>query len=134
MKIEKQFEILKKDNDRHLVFGWASIAKDKNGEMLVDYQGDMIEPEELEKAAYNYVLKYRNTGEGHNPELREKGKLVESMVFTKEKQESLGIPEGLLPEGWYVGFYIQDETTWERVKKGNYLMFSIEGTGKREEA
>lgn len=127
----KKFTITKKDSEKRLVFGWASVAKDKNGESLVDYQGDIIEPDELERAAYNFVLKYRATGEDHDPKLRKKGQLVESIVFTKEKQQTLGIPEGIIPEGWYVGFYIDDDDTWERIKQGNYLMFSIEGTGDR---
>lgn len=131
MEIKKNFEILKKDEDAQLVFGWASVAKTKDGKTLVDYQGDIIEPEELEKAAYNFVLNFRNTGEDHDPALRKKGRLVESIVLTKEKQRALGIPEGLVPEGWFIGFHIEDKETWNRVKKGNYLMFSIEGSGER---
>ena len=131
MEIKKNFEIIHKNEDRRQVFGWANVAKDEHGNYLVDYQQDVIEPEELEKAAYNFVLNYRDSGEGHNPELRKKGKLIESIVFTKEKQEALGIPPGTVPEGWYVGFYIEDESTWQKLKKGKYLMFSIEGTGER---
>ncbi len=131
MEIKKNFEIVKKDEESHLVFGWASVAKTKDGRTLIDYQGDMIEPEELEKAAYNFVLNFRNTGEEHNPNLRKKGRLVESIVFTKEKQKALGIPEGLVHEGWFIGFHIEDPNTWDKVKKGNYMMFSIEGSGER---
>ena len=129
--MKKQFKITKKDEDKHLVFGWASISETKTGEQLVDYQDDVIDPEELEKAAYNFVLKYRDTGEDHNPNLRKKGKLVESIVFTKDKQQALGIPPGIVPVGWYVGFKIEDEATWDKVKKGQFMMFSIEGSGER---
>lgn len=128
---KSKFEILKKDDDQHLVFGWASVAKTKDGQVITDYQGDIIEPEELEKAAYDFVLNSRLTGEGHDPSLREKGRLVESIVMTKEKQQALGIPENTVPEGWFVGFHIDDADTWNKIKKGNYLMFSIEGQGER---
>lgn len=131
MDIKKIFEIVRKDEDQQLVFGWASIAKTADGQTLVDYQGDVIDPEELEKSAYDFVLNSRATGEEHNPDKRGKGRMIESMVFTKEKQRALGIPEGILPEGWYVGFHIDDPDTWDKVKKGSYLMFSIEGTGER---
>jgi hypothetical protein len=32
-----------------------------------------------------------------------------------------------------VGFKIDDEATWEEVKKGTYRMFSIQGIAIREE-
>ena len=65
----------------------------------------------------------------------EKGKavLVESVVFTKEKMEAIGIPEGTLPVGWWIGFKVLDKDVWEKVKNGEYPMFSIEGTAKRIE-
>lgn len=55
------------------------------------------------------------------------------MVFTKEKQIALGIPEGTLPEGWFVGFQVTDTDTWDKIKNGEYIDFSIEGTAMREE-
>ena len=59
--------------------------------------------------------------------------LVESVVFTKEKAEAMGIPEGILPTGWWIGFKVLDEDVWEKVKDGTYSMFSIEGTAERVE-
>ncbi len=32
------------------------------------------------------MLKFRDIGERHNPALRKKGKMIESIVFTKEKR------------------------------------------------
>lgn len=127
-----EFEIKKTDPDKQLVFGWASISKDIKGDLLEDYQGDIIEPDELEKAAYNFVLNFGDTGERHDPEMRKKGKLVASLVFTDDVKKALGIPEETLPTGWFVGFHIEDSDTWEKVKKGEYKMFSIEGRGTRE--
>lgn len=128
----KEFSIYKTDDDKRLVFGWASIAITVDGEQLEDRQKDMIDPEDLEEAAYEYVLNFRDTGEEHIPTMRKKGKLVESCVFTVEKQRAMGIPEGTLPVGWWIGFHIDDDDAWERVKNGTYKMFSIEGRAVRE--
>lgn len=129
---QKSFRILKADDDQHLVFGWASVAITVTGEELEDRQHDIIDPEDLAEAAYEYVLNFRDTGEEHLPGYRKKGKLVESCVFTKEKQRAMGIPEGIVPEAWWIGFKIDDEDTWQRVKDGTYKMFSIEGKAQRE--
>lgn len=123
--------VYKTDDDKRLVFGWASVAVTAEGEQLEDRQHDIIDPEELERAAYEYVLNFRDTGEEHVESLRKKGRLVESCVLTREKQALMGIPEGVLPEGWWIGFKIDDDEAWEKVKNGTYRAFSIEGTAER---
>ena len=96
-----------------------------------DLQHDIIEPEELEQAAYKFVDLYREGGEMH---IRGGvARLIESAVFTKEKMEAMGIPEGTLPTGWWIGFQVTDADVWEKVKDGTYSMFSIEGEAKRVE-
>lgn len=128
---ENNYSIMKTDDDKRLVFGWASVSITVDGEQLEDRQQDLIDPEDLEEAAYEYVLNFRDTGERHNPNLRKKGKLVESCVFTAEKQKAMGLPEGILPVGWWIGFKIEDDEAWEKVKNGTYKMFSIEGKANR---
>ena len=59
------------------------------------------------------------------------GRLIESMVFTKEKQEALGINLGKV--GWFVGFQIDDVDVWKKIETGEYVDFSIGGTGQREQ-
>lgn len=125
------FNISKTDADKQLVFGWASIAEDESGAEVVDLQGDIISAADLEDAAYDHVLNFRSTGERHDPNLREKGRLVESVVLTAEKQKAMGIPAGIIPIGWWVGYKIDDLSTWERVKSGDYKAFSVEGKGER---
>lgn len=128
---ENDYTIMKTDDDKRLVFGWASVSITVDGEQLEDCQQDMIDPEDLEEAAYEYVLNFRDTGEEHISTLRKKGKLVESCVFTAEKQQAMGIPEGIIPVGWWIGFKIEDDDAWEKVKNGTYKMFSIEGRANR---
>lgn len=123
-------EITKVQPDENLVFGWASIVEDVNGKEIVDFQGDVISEIELEKTAYDFVLTSRVAGEMH--EVIGVGNLVESIVFTKEKQKALGLNKGGLPIGWWVGFKVDDDI-FERIKSGEYQMFSIGGEGIREE-
>lgn len=130
--VKKSFSIYKTDDDKRLVFGWASIVATADGNQLEDRQHDIIDPEDLEEAAYDYVLNFRDTGEEHLPSMRKKGRLVESCVLTEEKQKAMGIPKGILPIGWWIGFYIDDDDTWNRIKNGTYQMFSIEGKANRE--
>lgn len=120
-------EIAKVDEDEHLVFGWASIIEE-NAKPVVDDQGDIILPGELEKAAYHYVLNARVAGDVHK-ENTQVGRLVESMVFTKAKQQALGIDLG--KTGWWVGFHIHDDNVWNLVKSGDYGSFSIGGRAVR---
>lgn len=129
---ENNYTIMKTDDDKRLVFGWASVSITVDGQQLEDHQKDIIDPEDLEEAAYEYVLNFRDTGEEHISSLRKKGKLVESCVFTAEKQRAMGIPEGIIPVGWWIGFKIEDDEAWEKVKNGTYRMFSIEGKATRE--
>lgn len=122
-------DIAKIDNEKHWVFGWANISIQQDGNVPLDWQGDITAPSVLEKAAYNFVLKFRATGEEHKGGIA--GYLIESVMFTKEKMLAMGIPVGTLPEGWWVGFYVPDAEICEKVKNGKYKMFSIQGRAKR---
>lgn len=122
-------KVAKTADDKQLVFGWANVAKDANGKYPLDWDGDVTNPEDLEAAAYSFVLKHRATGEQHQGDV--KGQLVESIMFTKEKQEALGIPDGVLPEGWWVGFHIEDKEVFAKIKSGEYEMFSVQGDAYR---
>jgi len=59
------------------------------------------------------------------------GVVVESIVFTKEKQAAIGIPEGCVPEGWFIVVQVLDKDLFEEVKNGTYKMFSIQGKVKK---
>lgn len=116
--------------EQQLVFGWANVTLQEDGTTPFDWQGDIIETEVLEAAAYNYVLQHGLVNQQHEWGT-ECGWLVESMMFTKDKMQALGIPEGIIPEGWFVGFYIPDPVVYQKVRSGEYNMFSIEGTAMR---
>ncbi len=125
-----KLSVIKSDDDKRLVFGWANVAVRVDGEQIVDWQQDAIDIEDLEKAAYEYVAEFGTAGEMHRR--GGVGRVIESAMFTKEKAAALGIPPDMLPEGWWIGFKITDDEVWEKVKKGEYAMFSIEGKAIRE--
>lgn len=127
--ISGRFKIQKADDDKRLAFGWASASANIKGEVVEDSYGDIIDIDELEQAAYKFVELYREGGEMH--QRGGCGVLVESVIFTPEKMAAMGIPEGTVPAGWWIGFRVTDDDVWEKVKDGTYPMFSIEGEAVR---
>lgn len=107
------------------------MSVDVGGNEVVDLQEDMIDPETLEAAAYKFAELYRDGGEMH--ERTGTAVMVESIVLTEEKQAAMGLAAGTLPVGWWIGFRVTDDDVWEKVKSGEYSMFSIGGTAIREE-
>jgi hypothetical protein len=128
--MKTQMEIVQKNEEKRQVFGWAYMSKDKDGNVMVDHSGDVADINEVEKAAYMFVKFYRDGSDNH--ERGGAATLVESILFNKEKTAALGIPDGIVPEGWWVGFEVTDDGVWGKVKAGVYKMFSIEGSGTRE--
>lgn len=126
--VDVLFDITK-SNDEGLVSGWANVAVNADGSLPLDWQGDVIRPEVLEKAAIKFMMDYRGSGVMHEGE--SKGTVVESIVFTKEKQACIGIPEGTVPEGWFITVKVTDPEVFARVKDGTFKMFSIQGNAKR---
>ena len=127
----------KLDTDKRLAFGWASVSS-LNGVPVIDRQGDYIDPEDLEEAAYAYVHKSRVGGDMHRritvgggDSAHKVSDMVESMVFTPDKIAKMGLPEDF-PVGWWVGYKIHDDDTWDLVKKGLRTGFSIHGKGLRK--
>ena len=131
MSKQQEFSpVVKIDEDRNLVFGWAYVSVSKTGMPVVDHSGEMIDPADLEDAAYVFNLVFRDSGVMHKGEAV--GKLIESLVTTPDKLEKLGLPPGALPVGWWVGFYIEDDEIFAKVKSGEYQAFSIQGQAARE--
>jgi hypothetical protein len=140
MNIQKQgkLQITKVDKENRMVFGFFNVNK-IGDELVEDLQQDTIETEELEKAAYDFVLNARIAGESH---LRKGvGNLVESMMFTYEKEQAIlktleqigikGAQFSLGIEGWWGGFQITDEEVLAKIDKGDYPMFSVGGKAEQ---
>ena len=126
-------EISKLDTDKRQVFGWASIVE-RDGVPVVDLQGDYISVDEIEKAAYTYVQKSRKGGNMHKrngDDPHHVSDMIESFVVTPEKKEQLQLPDSM-PTGWWVGYQVHDDETWQQIKNGERKAFSIHGRGKRK--
>lgn len=127
-------EVSKMDTEKRQVFGWASVIE-VGGEPVIDLQDDVMTIETIEKAAYNYVHGSRKGGRQHERQGEEPlhvSDMIESFVLTPEKKEKMGIPDEV-PTGWWVGFQIRDEDTWQQYKDGKLKDFSIHGSGRRVE-
>ena len=46
---------------------------------------------------------------------------------------AMGIPEGTLPVGWWIGFQVTDADVWEKVKDGFFCLFFFVFLEEREE-
>lgn len=141
MSVKGEFDVAKSDDEQQNLFGWAYVAVDKSGDQVVDHSGESIDVDELEKAAYDFVIRSRTSGEGHSGDVN--GVLIEAMAFTDEKFEALAKDAGgdvdqdaldalrkALPLGFWVGFHVPDREAFERAKKDRGA-FSIEGSAKR---
>jgi hypothetical protein len=125
--------ILKIDEPKQQVFGYFNVAVRSDGELITDLQGDIITPDELEKAAYEFVLESREGGEMHKG--APVSTLIESFVITPDKLELMDLKPGpSATVGWWGAFQIHDAEVFKRVTDGELTMFSIEGEGERVEA
>lgn len=112
------------------------VAVRKDGNTVVDHQGDWITEDDLADAAYDFVLNTAGnpvSGEQHSKSYEPDGYLIESVVFTGEKLAAMGLDDGDIDRGHWIGLYIPDTEAYERVKNGEKPMLSIEASGIREE-
>lgn len=118
----------KRDDGSLKVFGWGSVVIDKDGNVVVDHDEDIIEASEIEKASYNFV-KTSGTANGMH-EGPDVGSLIECVAFTPEKRVAMGL-DGSGPTGMWVGFDVFDKGAIQKVRSGEWTEFSIEGEAHR---
>lgn len=116
---------VKRDDDRRLVAGWASVVHDGTSP-IVDKQGDVIDVEDLRDALHDFA-KVRVGKAMHEGD--QVAELVEMAIVDDDLRKALGAPPG--PVGAWVVYKVIDDKTWERVKSGELGAFSIGGRGKR---
>lgn len=127
-----QLSIVRKDAARRMVYGWAYVAKDAEGVQVVDHSEEFVDVAELEKAFHAFMKSHRDSGERHDG-LDYGNVVVECVVFTKAKLEAMGIPEGTVPMGAWIGVEV-NAATFEKVKSGSLMAFSIEGEADKVSA
>lgn len=119
-------EIFKFNDEQKLVYGWAYVSTVK-GEISLDHSGEYIRPDELVKAATNFMLDVRVAKAMHSGS--QIGEIVHSLPVTNEIATSLGITTDR--EGWIICVKVHDDSVWEDVKSGKLQAFSIGGRALR---
>lgn len=119
-------DVVKVDTEQRIVWGWAYVSTIK-GKLLTDTQGDRIAPDELVKAANEYMRDVRVAKAMHEGE--QVGEVIHSLPLTKETANALGIQSDR--EGWIIGMRVNDDDVWKKVKDGTLRAFSIGGKGER---
>ena len=146
-QITGSYVVKSADAEQQIVFGWANISLSTDGTEVVDSHDEAISPDDLEAAAYDFVVFERTSGEDHDGDYEPDGIMVESMFFSKEKLTALAtdpntgvlddaalrVMSDTIPTGWWIGFHIPDAEAFERARSEKSA-FSIEGVAIREEA
>ena len=107
------------------VYGWASVVDD-GARLVVDHDGDIIPPAELERAVTRALglpldVDHRKTAVGA---------ITESMWLDPAKRLALGIaPEGVT--GWWIGGEVTDPATIARVESGELRELSMRFARRR---
>ncbi len=127
--VEVQGQILKRDDEERLAFGWAYVSTVK-GEVSLDHSGEFIRPELLAKAATNFMLSMRTAKRMHSGESI--GEVIHSMPLTNDVAKALGIQSDR--EGWIIAIRVNDDQVWKDVKSGKLSAFSIGGRALKEHA
>lgn len=125
-----QIEVAKDEaaGDMRYIGGWASVIE-VDGKPLVDRQEDVIEQDELLKAAHDFMRSYRRGKVQHKGE-PDQVEYVESLVFTPDVQKALGVDLGKV--GWWIGGFVKSDDAWADVKGGKLRTLSIGGKAVRE--
>ena len=126
-KVQVEGQILKQDSEERLAYGWAYVATDK-GEISLDHSGEFIRPDQIAKAATNFMLSMRTAKAMHTG--GKIGEVVHSMPLTNEISKALGIQSDR--EGWLVAIKVYDDQVWQDVKSGKLAAFSIGGKALKE--
>lgn len=113
--------IFKTDEDKQIVYG---VVLEPH---TVDLQGDVLSIDEIEQAAYAYLVKSRVVGDSHSR--KAEAEVVESYLAPAD----IELGGQLITKGtWVMGVRILNREMWAQVVKGDFNGFSIGGTGERK--
>jgi hypothetical protein len=141
-KSEMNVHLLKADDEQRVVSLILSVAEEPDGTSVRDAHGHVIDAEELQRCAWEYMRSHRLVGIGHDI-LDEHGYVVGkshgtclgSYVLTRTVQKGLrelwGLPDGALPVVWLVDLHIPQDDDWQWVKEHG-AMGSLGGEGMLE--
>jgi cation transport regulator ChaB len=126
-KVSVEGQIVKQLDEERLAFGWAYVST-VNGQISLDHSEEFIRPDQIAKAATNFMLSMRTAKAMHSG--GKIGEVVHSMPLTNEIAKALGIQSDR--EGWLVAIKVYDDQVWQDVKSGKLAAFSIGGRALKE--
>jgi len=126
-EVQIEGQILKQMDEERLAFGWAYVSTVK-GEISLDHSGEFIRPDQIAKAATNFMLSMRTAKAMHTGS--KIGEVVHSMPLTDDIAKALGVQSDR--EGWIVAIKVYDDQVWQDVKSGKLAAFSIGGRALKE--
>lgn len=119
-KIELNVEIMKNLNEEKQIV--TGIVYEPNE---LDSHDEYMETEDIEKAAYNFLTKYRKIDEQHNF-VQSENEVVESWI-SKNNEKINGEP---IKKGtWLMSVKINNDDVWAKIKNGDITGFSLAGVG-----
>ncbi|MFP3415306.1 XkdF-like putative serine protease domain-containing protein [Bacillus sp. SIMBA_074] len=121
--ISKQIPILKTEEEKQLITGVVYEP------LVADSHDDMMTAEEIEKAAYTFMENYQHIDKQHD-EIAGKGTVVENWIA---KSDMMVGDQEVTAGTWLMTVRVDDEETWEQVKKGDITGFSMGGFAERVE-
>lgn len=112
----------KADPEQRIVYGVVLVPG------VPDSQGDVVAPEDIEKAAHDFLARSRRIQVQH--ERPAKAEVVESYIAPAD----LVVAGRRVSRGsWVMAVHVLDDELWSAVKSGRLTGFSVGGTGVREE-
>jgi hypothetical protein len=126
-EVQIEGQIVKQLDEERLAFGWGYVST-VNGEISLDHSGEFIRPDQIAKAATNFMLSMRTAKRMHTGE--KIGEVIHSMPLTNDVAKALGIQSDR--EGWIIAIKVYDDAVWQDVKSGKLAAFSIGGRALKE--
>ena len=133
---EHKVEMKTIDEDKRLVIGLALVPNKLIYRRNRGFEYNITFSEQtVRKASEKYLksLKLHNTTVAHETEVDgvflTESWIVEDPLLDKTAVYGLDAPKG----AWAVSMRVENDDLWERIKKGDYLGFSIEGMFTEQE-
>ena len=133
---EHKVEMKTIDEDKRLVIGLALVPNKLIYRRNRGFEYNITFSEQtVRKASEKYLksLKLHNTTVAHETEVDgvflTESWIVEDPLLDKTALYGLDAPKG----AWAVSMRVENDDLWERIKKGDYLGFSIEGMFTEQE-
>lgn len=119
---EAWVQFCKADAEKQIVYGIVSEPG------VEDAQGDVLDPETIEQACHDYMVKSQMVGADHKSVAP--AKVVENYIApTAFKMGDEQVRKG----SWVLAVQVVDKAAWQKVKDGDWTGFSLGGYGRRQE-